>query len=101
MGSERSALTPFRRINFTYWKYKVYLLRNIKTWGAEITHICRKICKNGPLMQKYAFNGKIFTNMQNKNSLNWFHVPQNMFNLLIQDVLVNREKYANAYNSQP
>ena len=28
-------------------------------------------------------------------------MPQNMYNLLIQDVLVNREKYANAYKSQP
>jgi hypothetical protein len=28
-------------------------------------------------------------------------MPQNMYNLLIEDVLVNREKYANAYNSQP
>jgi hypothetical protein len=101
MESERSAVALFRRINFTYWKYKVYLLWNIKTWGAEITHICRKICNYSPLMQKYAFNGKICTNMQNKSSLNWFHMPQNMYNLLIQNVLVNREKYANAYNSQP
>jgi hypothetical protein len=28
-------------------------------------------------------------------------MPQNMYNLLIQDVLDNREKYANANNSQP
>jgi hypothetical protein len=28
-------------------------------------------------------------------------MPQNMYNLLIQNVLVNREKYANAYKSQP
>jgi hypothetical protein len=28
-------------------------------------------------------------------------MPQNMYNFLIQDVLVNREKYANAYKSQP
>ena len=28
-------------------------------------------------------------------------MPQNMYSLLIQDVLVNREKYANAYKSQP
>ena len=27
-------------------------------------------------------------------------MPQNMYNLLIKDVLVNREKYANAYKSQ-
>jgi hypothetical protein len=28
-------------------------------------------------------------------------MPQNMYNLLIQDVLINREKYGNAYKSQP
>jgi hypothetical protein len=50
---------------------------------------------------KICIYGDICTNMQNKNSLNLFHMPQNMYNLLIQDVLVNREKYANAYKSQP
>jgi hypothetical protein len=74
---------------------------NILIPYAEIIHICRKICNYSPHMQKYAFNSKICTNMQNKNSLNRFHMPQNMYNLLIQDVLVNREKYVNAYNSQP
>jgi hypothetical protein len=28
-------------------------------------------------------------------------MPQNMYSLLIQDVLVNGEKYANAYKSDP